>query len=137
MMITCKVIDRTEDRKLFKLEDTNDKIIEISIEDLREGIKTGKLRVINVTMGVDGRIIVKEKSIKDTTNAIHLEPKERFQAQKRVWVDGKTWWCVYDLLLNGWSTYLCHGRYKTKKEAQANIDYYNNDPEWVKSFKKV
>ncbi len=49
----------------------------------------------------------------------------RFIPQKRVAIDGRTWWCVYDTQRHGWSTYLCHGKYKTRKACQLQIDYAN------------
>ena len=45
----------------------------------------------------------------------------RFQARKRTALDGKTWWCVYDLQRNSWSTFLFHGRYRTKKDCENAI----------------
>ena len=54
----------------------------------------------------------------------------RFEARKRTALDGKVWWCVYDNNKNKWSTYLCHGKYKTKKECEYAIrrsDYENRE----------
>lgn len=48
-----------------------------------------------------------------------LEPR------KRTALDGKTWWCVFDVDTWKWSTLLCFSKYKTKKECQASIDSYN------------
>ena len=48
---------------------------------------------------------------------------ERFEAKKRTALDGKTWWCIYDNHLNSWSTFLCHGKYKTKKAAIYSIEH--------------
>lgn len=67
-MITCKAIDRTPDRKIYRLIDRDGKTMDIGVEKLREGIKTGKLNVVNITMGTDGRIIVNEnKGNQDST----------------------------------------------------------------------
>lgn len=40
----------------------------------------------------------------------------RFEPRKRTALDGKVWWCVYDAKENRWSTYLYHGKYRTKKD---------------------
>ena len=31
-------------------------------------------------------------------------------------LDGKVWWCVYDLNKHTFSTLICFGKYKTKKD---------------------
>lgn len=49
----------------------------------------------------------------------------RFIPEKRTAIDGKQWWCVYDTQRHCWSTYLCHGKYKTRKACQLAIDYAN------------
>lgn len=46
---------------------------------------------------------------------------DRFEARKKTALDGKVWWCVYDTYRKGWSTFLCHGKYKTRKEAEKQI----------------
>ena len=52
--------------------------------------------------------------------------KERFTAEKRKYLDGRVWWCVYDNLLGKYSTYICHGgKYRTKRECQMQIDVCN------------
>lgn len=57
---------------------------------------------------------------------------KRFEPTKRTALDGKRWWVVYDRKENKYSTYTCHGKYKTKWECQFFIDlyekrgYYNN-----------
>lgn len=50
---------------------------------------------------------------------------DRFEAARRTAIDGKIWWCVYDHLTNCWSTFLCHGKYRTRKEAQEKIARWN------------
>lgn len=35
--------------------------------------------------------------------------------KKRTALDGKVWWCVYDLNKHTFSTLICFGKYKTKK----------------------
>lgn len=47
----------------------------------------------------------------------------RFIPQKRIALDGRQWWCVYDTQRHGWSTYLCHGKYRTRKACQYAIDH--------------
>lgn len=50
---------------------------------------------------------------------------ERFIPKKRTALDGKVWWCVWDNETNDWSNYLCHGKYKTKKDCIWCINKYN------------
>ena len=50
---------------------------------------------------------------------------KRFIPKKRTALDGRVWWCVYDTVRGGWSTFCCHGKYKTRKHAQERIDYWN------------
>jgi len=47
-----------------------------------------------------------------------LEPR------KRTAIDGKTWWCVFDTETLKYSTLLCLGKYKTKRDCQYAIDRY-------------
>lgn len=49
----------------------------------------------------------------------------RFIPEKRTAIDGKQWWCVFDTLRHCWSTYLCHGKYRTRTACQTAIDYAN------------
>ncbi len=49
----------------------------------------------------------------------------RFIPQKRIAIDGKVWWCVFDMLKLNWSTYMCHGKHFTKKACQLQIDLAN------------
>ena len=51
--------------------------------------------------------------------AVNFEPRQRTA------VDGKTWWCVFDTVNGKFSTLLCFGKYKTKKDCQWVIDKYN------------
>lgn len=51
----------------------------------------------------------------------------RFEPRKRTYIDGKVWWCVYDTKENRWSTYLYHGKYKTKKECEYAIRRSENE----------
>lgn len=44
-----------------------------------------------------------------------------FEPRQRTALDGKTWWYVWDKRENTWSTYISHGKYKTKKECQFAI----------------
>jgi len=50
-----------------------------------------------------------------------------FEPRKRIALDGKIWWCVYDLGRKIWSTYTCFGRYPRKKDCQLAIDYYQKE----------
>ena len=43
-------------------------------------------------------------------------------ARKRTALDGKTWWCVFDTNKMKWSTLICFGKYKTKKDCQSAIE---------------
>lgn len=47
-----------------------------------------------------------------------------FVPTKRTALDGKVWWCVYDTVENKWSTLLCFGKYRTKRDCQYAIDRY-------------
>ena len=49
---------------------------------------------------------------------------ERFIPRKRVAIDGRVWWCVWDCVQKCWSSYTCFGKYKTKNECQISIDVY-------------
>lgn len=51
--------------------------------------------------------------------------KSIFIPEKRVAFDGQVWWCVWDTLRHCWSTYLCHGKYRTRRMCQIAIDYAN------------
>ena len=51
--------------------------------------------------------------------------ESRFVPMKRTALDGRVWWCVWDCLRGQYSTFLYHGKYKRKKDAQFAIDYYN------------
>lgn len=46
----------------------------------------------------------------------------RFEPRKRTALDGKIWWCIFDKDKHTWSTFLCHKKYKTKKEANIAIE---------------
>lgn len=49
----------------------------------------------------------------------------RFIPQKRIAVDGKQWWCAYDTQRHCWSTYTCHGKYRTRSACQLAIGIAN------------
>ena len=55
----------------------------------------------------------------------HLPLDDRFIPKSRLTVDGKQVWCVYDRERNGFSTYTCHGVYKSKRECQLAIVLWN------------
>lgn len=46
----------------------------------------------------------------------------RFIPAKRYAIDGKMWWCVWDVRRNQWSIFLCHGKYRSRRACQAAID---------------
>ena len=50
----------------------------------------------------------------------------RFMPMKRQALDGKIWWCVWDLKKNAFSSYTCHGKYLTRKECEIAINYTLN-----------
>lgn len=52
---------------------------------------------------------------------------QRFTPEKRTALDGKTWWVAYDWENHKYSTLTCHGKYRTKRECQFWIDYYNKE----------
>lgn len=47
--------------------------------------------------------------------------ESQFEPRQRTAVDGKVWWVVYDKFSQQYSTLLCFGRYKTKKECENAI----------------
>lgn len=47
-----------------------------------------------------------------------------FKPAKRISLDGKVWWMVWDTDKSKYSTLLCFGKYKTKKDCQFAIDWY-------------
>lgn len=64
-----------------------------------------------------------EKITKTQARKIHANYKEesQFEPRQRTAVDGKVWWVVYDKSSQQYSTLLCFGRYKTKKECENAI----------------
>ena len=67
-----------------------------------------------------GGLLWKFVTIKYSGGTIMLEPR------KRTALDGKSWWCVFDTETMKWSTILCFGNYKRKKDCQFAIDRYNH-----------
>lgn len=47
-----------------------------------------------------------------------------FKPAKRIALDGKVWWMVWDTDKSKYSTLLCFGKYKTKRDCQFAIDWY-------------
>jgi len=47
---------------------------------------------------------------------------KQFEPRKRIALDGRLWWCVWDNMRRGWSTYTCHGKYKTRRAALIAIE---------------
>lgn len=39
--------------------------------------------------------------------------------------DGKTWWCVWDRQKQAFSSFVCHGKYRTKSLCELRIAYHN------------
>ena len=64
-----------------------------------------------------------EKITKTQARKMHANYKEesQFEPRQRTAVDGKVWWVVYDKFSQQYSTLLCFGRYKTKKECENAI----------------
>jgi len=56
-----------------------------------------------------------------------VKPRYRFYPVSRTALDGTVWWKVWDSKNNIESTLLCHGRYRTRRTAQANIDRYERE----------
>lgn len=46
------------------------------------------------------------------------------EARRRIAIDGRVWWCVWDNEKGNWSTLTCFGKYKTKRGAEIAIKYY-------------
>ena len=55
----------------------------------------------------------------------NLPLAERFIPLPRTAADGKRIWCVYDKERRGYSTYTCHSNYKSKRECQMAIVFWN------------
>lgn len=49
-----------------------------------------------------------------------------YEARKRTALDGKEWWCVFDVTHNRWSTFIFHGKYKRKKDCEYYIREYSD-----------
>lgn len=47
----------------------------------------------------------------------------RFEPRKRIALDGKIWWCVYDTKAQQYSSRLCFGKYKRKMDCAFAIKY--------------
>ena len=83
-MVTCKVIYRTKDRKTYRLEDTQGKIIDISAEDLRKAVRCGELKVLNATVGTDGRIrITAFKNLNEDKSGKAVSEKAAQKVEKK------------------------------------------------------
>jgi hypothetical protein len=46
-----------------------------------------------------------------------------YEPRMRTAIDGIVWWVPYNIKKEKYSTLLCHGKYRTKKECQQNIDF--------------
>jgi len=53
----------------------------------------------------------------------NLKARNRFEARQRTALDGRVWWCIFDKQTQRWSTYICHGKYKTMRYALYAIDH--------------
>ena len=51
--------------------------------------------------------------------------KGQFEPRKRTALDGKEWWCVFNLSTMKWSTITLFTKYKTKNACQEAIDRWN------------
>ena len=58
---------------------------------------------------------------------------KRFEPRKRTAIDGVIWWVVFDNALRKYSTLRCFGRYRRKKDCEADIRYYSGHPFWGKA----
>ena len=52
-----------------------------------------------------------------------IDNTNRFIPTKRIAMDGKSWWVVYDLKQSCYSTCTLFGRYRLKRDCQFAIDY--------------
>ena len=50
------------------------------------------------------------------------ETMRRFEPRKRTVLDGVTWWCIWDNVRGNWSTFIYHGKYKTRRAAVIAIE---------------
>lgn len=48
----------------------------------------------------------------------------RFEPTKRTALDGKVWWVVWDNIEHRYSTNICFGKYRRKKDCQWAIDFF-------------
>ena len=60
-----------------------------------------------------------------------MEKIKRFEPRKRMAIDGKTWWYVFDNKIMNYSTLICFGKYKTKKDCQYAIDRFYELSEYI------
>lgn len=82
-MVTCKAVDRTPDRKYYKLLDSNGKTMEMEATKLKESIRSGKLRVVNLTLTSDNRLVVNKKENVDKLSLIiNKAKKDGYQISK-------------------------------------------------------
>ena len=51
-----------------------------------------------------------------------MEDLTMLQPRKRIALDGKTWWCVFDTSTMKWSTNIFFTKYKTKRDCLYAID---------------
>lgn len=68
------------------------------------------------------RSIVKREMEKHFPDYKYFTFQKRFVPTKRTALDGKVWWVVYDNWRRNYSSYLFHGKYKTKKACENAID---------------
>ena len=71
-MITCKVVNRTKDRKVYTLMDVDGVFLTIKADVLRKKIRNGELNVINLTLSSDGKLILRTEDVAKKSKLIGL-----------------------------------------------------------------
>lgn len=90
-------------------------------------------RMWHITLYNGKRIDAFEDELFDLTETEKIkflfQNQPRYVPRKRIALDCRIWWCVYDLAKQKYSTGLRHGKYKTKREAKYAIA---RDMQWCR-----
>jgi len=93
-----------------------------------ESVERGKSEEIGSIdiLEVDGQTYFVNKTGRDTYALFEedsmtplLEKSTRFEPRKRTALDNRVWWCPFDKLNDRFSTFVIHGKYKTRRECAA------------------
>ena len=64
-MNTCVIVDRSHDRKLYRLRYSDGHTIDMGVTKLKNLISMGQLNVLNATIGSDGRLRINNNKLVD------------------------------------------------------------------------